>query len=222
MPKETVSSFFQKMYLWMFIGLLVSAIGAYSIFLFPALAIYIIFSPLFWVLIVAELIIVIVLSMLLKRISATTAKVLFVLYSFITGLTLSVVLFAYTLASVYSVFLIVSVMFLLLSLYGYFTKRDLTALGPILFIGLIGIIICAVVNLFLKSSGFSMAIAVIGVIIFTGLIVYDTQVMKKFFELEKKNKEALSKLAIFGALKLYLDFINLFLMLLRLLGKRRR
>jgi len=221
MQKETINSFFQKVYLWMFLGLLVSAIAAYSILLFPALFTYIILTPLFWVLIVAELGIVVVLSMLLKKISATTAKILFILYSFITGLTLSVVLLAYTASSIFMVFALVSGMFLLLSLYGYFTKRDLSALGPILFIGLIGIIIAAVINLFLQSYGFSLIIAVLGIVIFTGLIIYDTQVMKKFFALESKGKESLSKLAIFGALKLYLDFINLFLMLLRLLGKRR-
>jgi len=221
MQKETINSFFQKVYLWMFLGLLVSAIAAYSILLFPALFTYIILTPLFWVLIILELGIVVVLSMLLKKISATTAKILFILYSFITGLTLSVVLLAYTASSIFMVFALVSGMFLLLSLYGYFTKRDLSALGPILFIGLIGIIIAAVINLFLQSYGFSLIIAVLGIVIFTGLIIYDTQVMKKFFALESKGKESLSKLAIFGALKLYLDFINLFLMLLRLLGKRR-
>ncbi len=221
MQKETINSFFQKVYLWMFTGLLISAIAAYSLFWFPVLFAYIIMTPLFWVLIVAELGIVIILSMLLKKISAKTAKILFVLYSFLTGLTLSVVLFAYTMESIFMVFFIVAIMFLLLSLYGYFTKRDLSALGPVLFIGLIGIILAAVVNIFLKSSGLSMAISIIGVIIFTGLIIYDTQVIKKFFALEEKNKEALSKLAIFGALKLYLDFINLFLFILRLLGKRK-
>ncbi|HJX50655.1 MAG TPA: Bax inhibitor-1/YccA family protein [Candidatus Nanoarchaeia archaeon] len=222
MQGETLNSFFQKVYLWMFAGLLISAVASYLILLSPEIFNYIILTPIFWVLIIGELGIVILLSMLLKKISATTAKVLFILYSFLTGLTLSVVFLAYTLESIFMVFFIVAIMFLLLSLYGYFTKRDLSALGPILFIGLIGIIIAAVVNIFLKSSQFSMIISILGVIIFTGLIIYDTQAIKRFFALEEKNKEALSKLAIFGALKLYLDFINLFLMLLRLLGKRRR
>jgi len=221
MQKETINSFFQKVYLWMFFGLLISALTAYSVFWFPALFAFIILTPLFWVLVILELGIVIVLSMLLTKISATTAKVLFILYSFLTGLTLSVIFFAYTLESIFAVFFIVAVMFLLLSLYGYFTKRDLSRLGPILFVGLIGIIIAAVVNMFLKSSQFSLIISIIGVVIFTALVIYDTQVIKKFFALEGKNKEVLSKLAIFGALKLYLDFINLFLFILRLFGKRR-
>ena len=213
--------FFQKVYFWMFLGLLLSAVAALSVMFSPTILRLIVGTPLFFVLIIGELGLVLIISMFLKKISAMAARMLFVLYSILTGLTLSVVLLVYTSESVIATLLLVAIMFILLSLYGFFTKRDLSRIGPILFIALIALIIAMIVNMFLHSSAMGFAISIIGVVIFTGLIIYDTQSMKKFYALGSRNKEMLSKFVILGALKLYLDFINLFLFLLRLLGRRR-
>ncbi len=218
---KNMNYFFQRIYFWMFLGLMLSAIASLTVFFSPTFFRLIFGTPLFFILILAELGLVVTISGFIKRISENTARVLFIIYSLLTGLTLSVILFAYTSASVFFTLVIVASMFALLSIYGFFTKRDLSRLGVILFIALITLIISMIINLFLRNSYVDMIISFIGVIIFTGLIVYDTQAMKKFYILGKRNKKLLSKFVIIGALKLYLDFVNLFLFLLRFLGKRK-
>ena len=156
----------------------------------------------------------------IKRFNVTTAAGLFVVYAALNGVTLGIVLLAYTGASVMKAFLVTAGIFAITSVWASSTKKDLTAWGSFLFMGLIGIIIALVVNLFLRSPLMDYIISIIGVGVFVGLTAYDTQRLRAMV-LEAANQVTVSKMAIFGALQLYLDFINLFLMLLRLFGDRR-
>ncbi len=202
----------------MVLGLFLSAIFAMLVSS-STLLMSLVFSPLLFVFIISELILVIVISARLQKLSLTTAKTLFIIYSILNGITISVVLWAYVSASVISVFFIAAVMFGSLGILGFFTKKDLTAMGKFLFMALIGLIIAMVVNMFLRNDTTSFVISIIGVLIFAGLTAYDHQWLKKIsLSLEDKKAE---KLAIFGALKLYLDFINMFLFLLRIFGRRK-
>ena len=150
------------------------------------------------------------------------ATTLFMLYSALTGLTLSGILYAYTAESIAATFVVTAGMFGSMSLYGYTTKRDLSGLGSMLFMGLIGIILASLVNFWLKSETLMWAVTYIGVVIFVGLTAYDTQKLKNIgTQLDVNDKAHLRKYSILGALTLYLDFINLFLMLLRIFGNRR-
>ena len=164
---------------------------------------------------------VIVLAGFVKKVSANTATLLFILYSFVTGLTLSVIFLVYTINSINLVFFITAGMFGIMSFLGYTTKTDLTKFGPILLMGLLGIIIAGFLNFIFKNSMLDFIITIIGVIIFTALTAYDVQRIKKTNILGNEGTDEDKKEAIIGALTLYLDFINLFLKLLRLTGKRR-
>jgi uncharacterized protein len=175
---------------------------------------------LMWVLILAPLGLVMWLSFGINRLSPGTALTVFFVYAGLLGLSLASIFLAYTGASITRVFFISAATFGAMSLYGYTTKRDLTAVGSFMFMGLIGIIIASLVNIFLQSSGLYWAISVIGVIIFVGLTAYDTQNIKEMYSPMDDGTIAGRK-AVMGALRLYLDFINLFLMLLRLFGDRR-
>ena len=177
-------------------------------------------TPLQWVVMLAPFAFVMVLSFGINKLKASTAQALFWAFSATMGLSLSYVFLAYTGASITRVFFITSGTFAAMSLYGYTTKRDLTGLGSFLFMGLIGIIIASIVNMFLESSMLHFAISVIGVLVFVGLTAYDTQKLKAIYS-AADGAEVGSKKIIMGALTLYLDFINLFLMLLRLFGDRR-
>jgi uncharacterized protein len=159
------------------------------------------------------------LSFGINRMSAATAFMAFLAYAVINGVWLTPVLLVYTGASVAKTFFISGSMFLAMSLYGYTTKRDLSGMGSFLFMGLIGLLIAMVVNIFLASSAMDFAISVIGVLIFTGLTAYDTQKIKEIY-LESDGHEVAKKKSIMGALSLYLDFINIFLFMLRFLGNR--
>ena len=172
-------------------------------------------------LMIAQLGLVIGLSAAMDRLSPAAAGFMFLLYSALTGVTFSILFVVYTKSSIASTFLITAGTFSAVSFYGLTTKRDLTGWGNILFMGLIGIIIASVVNFFMHSSVMSMVISYVGVLIFVGLTAYDTQQLLRIHQSGKATGERGAKLAIFGALKLYLDFINLFLMLLRILGNRR-
>jgi FtsH-binding integral membrane protein len=179
--------------------------------------------PVFYLLIFAELGLVIGISAAINRISAATASMLFIAYSAINGLTLSAIFLVYTATSIGTVFFITAGMFGTLAVWGYVTKRDLTSMGQLFFMGLIGIIIASVVNMFMASDALTWAISVIGVIVFCGLTAYDAQTLRAYAlqNADGLGSEASGKVAILGALRLYLDFINLFLMLLRLFGGRR-
>ncbi len=220
--QEASSIFLAKVFNWMAMGLGLTGLIAY----FTAssgLARAIVGSPLFIVLIVAELGMVFYLSARISKIQAATASGLFIGYSVLNGLTLSTVFLAYTSSSIAGTFLITAGMFGAMAIYGLATKRDLSGLGSFLFMGLIGIIIASVVNIFLKSSGMSWMISFLGVLIFTGLTAYDVQKIKNMGEegILSQGEEAIKKGSIMGALALYLDFINLFLMLLRFFGGSR-
>jgi uncharacterized protein len=177
-------------------------------------------SPIMWVLILAPLGLVFFLSYKIDSLSVSTARALFFVYAALLGASLSVIFAVYTDASITRVFFISAAAFAGLSLWGYTTQRDLTGMGSFLMMGLIGIIIASLVNIFLKSSGLDWMISVIGVVVFAGLTAWDTQKIKEMYD--PNDPEAVSgRKAVMGALSLYLDFINLFLMLLRLFGQRR-
>ncbi|MFT5727651.1 MAG: FtsH-binding integral membrane protein [Desulforhopalus sp.] len=220
--QEASTVFLAKTFNWMAVGLAITGVVAY----FTAstgVAYSIISSPLFYVLIFAELGLVFYLSARISKIQASTASGLFIGYSVLNGLTLSVIFLAYTSSSIASTFFITAGMFGSMAIYGLVTKRDLSGWGSFLFMGLIGVIIASVVNIFLQSSAMSWMISMIGVIVFTGLTAYDVQKIKKIGEdgIMTQGDEAIRKGSIMGALRLYLDFINLFLMLLRFFGGSR-
>ncbi|HWJ28451.1 MAG TPA: Bax inhibitor-1/YccA family protein [Flavisolibacter sp.] len=172
-------------------------------------------------LVIAELLLVISLGGFIRRLSAFAATAIFIAYSILNGLTLSAILLVYTSESVASTFFITAGLFGLMSAYGYYTRTDLTKLGNILLMALIGVILASIVNIFMHSQAMYWIITYAGVFIFTGLIAYDTQKIKSMSVLGQVGAEEERKGAIIGALSLYLDFINLFLMLLRFFGRRR-
>jgi FtsH-binding integral membrane protein len=177
-------------------------------------------SPLMWLFVLAPLGLVMVLSFGINRLSASSALTLFFVYAGLLGLSLASIFLAYTGQSITRVFFISAGTFGAMSLYGYTTKRDLTAVGSFMFMGLIGIVIASLVNMIWPSGALSLAISVIGVIVFVGLTAYDTQSIKEMYDVHDDGTIAGRK-AVMGALRLYLDFINLFLMMLRLFGDRR-
>ena len=176
-------------------------------------------SPLMWVITFAPLAFVLVLSFGINRLSVPAAQAIFWGFSALMGLSLSSIFLVYTDASIAKVFFITAATFGAMSLYGYTTKRDLTSIGNFLIMGLIGLIIASIVNIFMQSSMLEFAISIIGVLIFVGLTAYDTQKIKESYS-ASFGADVLAKGAIMGALNLYLDFINLFMMLLRLFGNR--
>jgi FtsH-binding integral membrane protein len=176
-------------------------------------------SPLKWVVMFAPIAPVLFLSFGIERISVFTAQLLFWVYAALVGVSLSSIFLVYTDASIVQTFAVTAASFAALSLYGYTTKRDLSAMGSFMVMGLFGLIIASLVNLFLQSSALDFAISAIGVLVFAGLTAWDTQKIKEIY-LESDGFEAASKKAIMGALSLYMDFINLFLFLLRFMGNR--
>ncbi|WP_035872076.1 Bax inhibitor-1/YccA family protein [Cucumibacter marinus] len=212
-----------RVYNYMGLGLGITGVIAFFVARFaetsPAFAQTIYGSPLAFVIMLSPLAFVFALSFGINRMSAATAQMVFWGFAAVMGLSLSSIFLVYTDASIAKVFFITAAMFGAMSLWGYTTKRDLTAMGSFLFMGLIGLIVASIVNIFLGSSMLEFAISVLGVLIFTGLTAYDTQKIKEMY-FEGDGAETAGKKAIMGALALYLDFINLFLMLLRLFGNR--
>jgi len=219
-----VNEFIRSVYNWMAIGLGLTGFVAYYVANTPAL-VQAIFGNriLFFGLLIGELALVFIISARIQKMQASTATALFVGYSILNGATLSFVFLVYTASSITSTFFICAATFVACSIYGWTTKRDLTSMGGFMTMGLIGIIIASVVNMFFRSSAMSMIISYIGVIVFVGLTAYDTQHLKTMAVNQPDDLGAgvVRKGAILGALKLYLDFINLFLMLLRILGGGR-
>ena len=177
-------------------------------------------TPLIWVVMLAPLAAVFFLSFRIERMSFAAAQLTFWIYAILMGLSLSGIFLVYADASIARAFFIAAATFGAMSLYGYMTGRDLTRFGSFLFMGLIGIILASLVNIFVASAALQFAVSVIGVVLFVGLTAYDTQRIKEIY-IESDEREALSKKALIGALTLYLDFINLFVMLLQLTGERR-
>ena len=177
--------------------------------------------PLFWGLIIGELVLVLVLSAMINKISFTTALILFALYSVINGVTLAPLFIVFTEESIASAFFVTAGTFGAMAIFGYITKFDLSGIGKILIMALFGLIIATIVNIFTKSSGIAMIINYAGVLIFTGLTAYDTQKIKNLVQENINNDNIIPKLSVIGSLTLYLDFINLFLKILQLMGKRK-
>lgn len=212
----------RKVYVWMTLALVLTGITAYGVASSPGLMMTIFQTPaIMWGLIIAELAIVIAISAAINKLSLTTATLLFVLYSVLNGATLSLIFAVYTMSSIANVFFITAGTFGVMAAYGYFTKRDLSSWGKLLLMALIGLIIATLVNVFLvKSSGFDLILSYAGVLIFVGLTAYDTQKIKQMLAMQTDMGEGAQKVALLGALSLYLDFINLFLYLLRIFGRR--
>jgi len=211
----------RKVYLWMTLALAITGFTAYYVAHSETLLMAIFTNQIvFWMLIIAELGLVIGLSAAINRLSLTMATLMFVLYSVVNGTTMSFIFLAYTASSITNVFLITAGTFAAMALFGYFTKTDLTSLGKYLMMGLIGIIIATIVNIFTKSSGLTIILNYLGVLVFVGLTAYDAQKIKQMLLTAPDASEDSQKIALLGALSLYLDFINLFIYLLRLFGKR--
>jgi len=219
-----VNSFVRSVYNWMAIGLGITGVVAYGVANSPGVTEVIFGSQLiFFGLIIAQLAMVFMISARIQRMQASTATMLFIVYSALNGATLSSVFLAYTQSSITSTFFICAATFTACSVYGWTTRRDLTTMGGFLTMGLIGIVIASVVNMFFQSGAVSTIVSYVGVLVFVGLTAYDTQEIKNMALSQPADIDAgaVRKGAILGALKLYLDFINLFLMLLRIFGGRR-
>ena len=219
---ETFPALMRKVYVWMTLALVITGLVAYGVATSPALIMAIVSSKaLFLGLIVAELALVIGITAAINKLSMPMATLLFAIYSAINGATLSVIFVAYTMSSIANVFFITAGTFAAMAVLGYTTKKDLSGFGRILFMALIGLIIATLVNVFLvHSTGFDLIISYVGVLLFVGLTAYDTQKIKRMLIEAEGTGETAQKIALLGALSLYLDFINLFLYLLRLFGKK--
>ena len=215
---ERIRTFVRSVYAWMFGGLLLTSLASLWVLNSPAMQ-QIIFGnrAMPWILMLGELGLVFFLSLRITRMSAGTAAGAFLVFSFLNGLTLSAIFMVYEPRSIMYAFGSAAGMFGGMAVYGLVTRRDLTSWGSFFFMGLIGIVICSVINIFLQSSALSWTISIIGVIVFLGLTAYDNQKLKEY----ALSPELRENLAIYGALRLYLDFINLFLFLLRIFGGRR-
>ncbi|MEC9825895.1 Bax inhibitor-1/YccA family protein [Escherichia marmotae] len=218
-----LQTYMAQVYGWMTVGLLLTAFVAWYAANSAAVMELLFTNRIFLIgLVIAQLALVIVLSAMIQKLSAGVTTMLFMLYSALTGLTLSSIFIVYTAASIASTFVVTAGMFGAMSLYGYTTKRDLSGFGNMLFMALIGIVIASLVNFWLKSEALMWVLTYIGVIVFVGLTAYDTQKLKNMGEqIDTRDTSNLRKYSILGALTLYLDFINLFLMLLRIFGNRR-
>ena len=214
--------FMTRVYTWMAFALTITGAVAYIVAGTPSLVYAIVSNQLlFFGLIIAEIVLVGYLATAVAKMSAQRATALFIGYAVLNGLTLPVIFLAYTLGSIASTFFVTAGTFGIMSAYGYFTKKDLTSMGNLLMMALIGLIIASVVNIFLKSEMLYWIATYAGILIFVGLTAYDTQKIKNMNIIGNEGTEEDRKEAVMGALILYLDFINLFLMLLRLFGRRK-
>ena len=224
-PMEVSEAFpvlMRKVYTWMTLALAITGMTAYYVATNETLFYTIIGNKLFFYgLLIAELGLVFGVSAAIDRLSLLTATLLFILYSVINGATMSVIFMAYTASSIATVFFITAGTFGTMALIGYTTKADLSSIGKLLFMALIGLIIATVVNIFLRNDAITMVLSYVGVIIFIGLTAWDSQKIKQMLMLAPDGGEVAQKMALMGALTLYLDFINLFIYLLRIFGKRR-
>ena len=224
------NTFVSNVFLWMFGALAVTALTAYLFASSESLLSLMVtvkgdgtvgVSVLGWVVMLAPILLVFVMSLGIEKMSATTMVVLFVVYSILMGMSLCFVFLAYTSTSIVKTFVITAAMFGIMAVLGYTTKMDLTKIGSLLIMALIGVIIATLVNVFLHSQTLDYIISIAGVVIFTGLTAYDVQKIKRIGEYGLENDETMVKITVHAALSLYLDFINLFLYLLRFLGNRK-
>ena len=224
-PMELSEAFpvlMRKVYVWMTLALAITGMTAYYVATNETLITTILTnSVLFYGLLIAEVGLVLVVSAAIDRLSLLTATLLFILYSVINGATMSIIFLAYTASSIATVFFITAGTFGAMALIGYTTKTDLSSIGRLLFMALIGLIIATVVNLFLRNDALMMILSYVGVIIFIGLTAWDSQKIKLMLMQAPDAGETAQKMALLGALTLYLDFVNLFIYLLRIFGRRR-
>lgn len=212
----------RKVYIWMTLALLITGMTAFYVATSPTLLTAIFTNQtLFWGLLIAELALVVGVSAAINRLSLLVATILFILYSVINGATMSIIFLIYEASSIATVFFITAGTFGAMAAIGYTTKKDLSSMGRILYMALIGLVIATVVNIFIKSSSMMMILSYIGVIVFVGLTAWDSQKIKQMLIQAPNVDEATQKVALLGALTLYLDFINLFLYMLRIFGRRR-
>ena len=217
---STFKVLMRKVYLWMRLALMITGITAAGVANSPNILALIYSSQVvMWGIIIAEFGLVIYISARLEKLSLSTATTLFALYSILNGVMLSSIFLLYSTAIISKVFFITAGTFGVTALYGYATKKDLSSLGNILFMALIGLVIATIVNVFMKSAMFDLILSYIGVIIFVGLTAWDSQKIKHMMMVQQDADESAQKLALIGALSLYLDFINLFLYLLRIFGR---
>jgi FtsH-binding integral membrane protein len=230
MPKAIAKNFMANVFMWMFVGLGLSALLAYVFMSNQNLLLYLVnletgkLNMLGWITMLAPLGFVLLMSFAFNRLSATVITLLFLLYSAINGISFSFILLQYTANSIFGCFVSAAAMFGIMAVMGYTTTKDLTSFGRLLTMALIGIVVAMLINIFLQSDTMGYVISIIGVMVFTGLTAYDVQKLKRIgegIEYEGAGQEQTKKLAILGALNLYLDFINIFLFLLRLFGGRR-
>lgn len=218
-----VSAYIRQVYLWMTIGLALTGVTAYYTAGSEQMVQFIFGKT--WVLIgliIVEFVLVIALSAAINKMSPFVATAAFALYAVISGMTLASIFIVYPIGTISNAFFVTAATFMVMSIYGTATKRDLTGLGSFLMMGLIGIIIASIVNFFLKSTMMDFVISCIGVLVFTGLTAYDTQKLRRIgAQTDMSDSGVMRRFAIIGALTLYLDFINLFLMILRLMGGRK-
>ena len=208
-----------RVYNYMGAGLVITGLIAFVVGSTPALYVPIFSSPLKWVVMLAPLAFVFFFSFKIQTMSASTAQLTFWAFCAVMGLSLASVFLVFTGASIAQTFFVTAVMFLSMSLYGYTTGRDLSKIGSFLIMGLIGVVLASLVNLFLQSGALQMVVSIVGVIVFTGLTAWDTQNIKAQYA-EHHGQETNSKLAVFGAISLYLNFVNLFQLLLNFMGQR--
>ena len=212
----------RKVYIWMTLALLITGMTSFYVATNQALLTAILTNRvLFFGLIIAELALVVGVSAAINRLSLLVATILFILYSVINGATMSVIFLIYEVSSIATVFFITAGTFGTMAVIGYTTKKDLSSMGRIMFMGLIGLVIATIVNIFLKNPAMTMILSYIGVIVFVGLTAWDSQKIKQMLLQATDVDEGTKKIALLGALTLYLDFVNLFLYLLRIFGKRR-
>ena len=220
---EGLRTHMNKVYGLMSVGMLLTGLVAWAVGTNEQMMQTIFTTPLKWVVMFAPLAVVFAFGAMLPRMSAATAQLVFYVYAALVGLSLSFIFAVFTGVSITQTFLVTAIAFAGLSLYGYTTKKDLSGMGTFLMMGLIGLIVASIVNIFLASSAVAFAISVIGVLIFAGLTAYDTQSIKNSYiaHAQMGDQEWLQKSAIMGALNLYLDFINMFMFLLQFMGDRR-
>lgn len=219
---EAFPALMRKVYVWMSLALLITGMTAYYVATNQVIMNAILTSRvLLYGLFAVELALVIIVSAAINRLSVLTATLMFLLYSVLNGATLSVIFLVYQLSSIATVFFITAGTFGTMALIGYTTKKDLSSIGRILTMSLIGLVIATLVNIFIKSDGLTMFLSYIGVLVFVGLTAWDSQKIKRMLLQATDVNEVTKKIALLGALTLYLDFVNLFLYLLRIFGRRR-
>lgn len=205
---------YSKMFGWLFIGLLITFVSGYALSL-NEMVLNSVLSIGIIPIIVIELVVAVLMGFRIQKMKPLTAKICYILYSVVTGVTFSTIFIAFEMSSIIMVFLITALLFGLLAAYGYFTKRDVTKIGNMLFVALIAIIIISIVNIFLRSSSIELGISIISVIIFMGYVIYDMNNIKYLLSSLDDDKAS-----VYGAFQLYLDFINIFIRLLELFGKK--